>query len=429
MIVRIAVSLAAFFAVLDTPARAQEAPPVTYTVAQGDTLYGIAQRYLVNEQSAWRLRDINRVRNPRAIPIGTRLTIPRELLRFVDVTLNVAAFSGPVDIAGAPPQVGSTLQEGQVITTGANGFVTFRGSFGGRISVPSNSRARLIRARRYVLGESLDVDFAVESGRGSASSPTLDDDDALRMRTPGAVTAVRGTGFRVAFDPQSERSITEVVEGEVAFAAGEEEIAASAGFGVAATPAGLAELEPLLPAPDLVEPGAIQTDEQIVFELRPETSAARHRFQVARDAGFLDIISEQIIEGSEAAFDPLGNGRYFVRARAISESGIEGLSEAYSFRRKRLGVAADAGASDLIEGFVFQWLPEGGDNVTFAFQLWPGEDRSTMLIDETGLETTAVVLTDLAAGVYQWRVAVIEAEEEGLLKVWGPTQRLTVSDE
>ncbi len=428
MIRSFCIGIAALFAAISGPLSAQEGRAVTYTVQRGDTLIGIAARYLRSASAIRQVQRINNVRNPRRLPIGKSLSLPRALLRFEDVPLEVAAFSGPVTVAGAAPTVGARLAEGDEVTTGPNGFITFRSTFGGRISLPSNSRARLIRARRYALGETLDVDFAIENGRGSVSSPALKGQDQLQMRTPRAVTAVRGTDFRVAYDDRSARSITEVTEGAVAVAAGTEAITAPAGFGVASAGDGLAPPEALLPAPALVEPGAVQTAEQLRFTVDPGPLARAHRFEIATDAGFVDIISGVIAEGREAVFEPLPDGRYFVRARAISASGIEGFSESYSFRRKRLGVEATIGQSEEIDGFVFQWLPEGDGDVTFAFQLWRDGDPLALIIDEVGLSSTALVLTGLAPDVYQWRVAAVEAEPEGLLKVWGPAQKLTISE-
>ena len=132
------------------------------------------------------------------------------------------------------------LNEGERIVTRRNGFVTLMTSDGKRISLPSNTTARLIRARRYTLGETIDIDFEVESGRARARSPRLNEEDRLRMRTPLAVTAVRGTEFRIAYDPQSgETSLTEVTEGVVNVSAGNDQIDAPSGFGIASTAAEL----------------------------------------------------------------------------------------------------------------------------------------------------------------------------------------------
>lgn len=409
-------------------ALAQEPENLTYEVREGDTLIGLARLYLVDEREWRQVQRLNAVRNPRKMPIGLSLKMPRSLLRYDDVGLQVAAFSGPVEVGGAQAAVGAALGEGQIISTGPDGFVTLRSTFGGRVSLPSNSSARLVRARRYVLGGTLSVDFAIERGRGAVFSPTLEGEDELLLSTPRAVTAVRGTEFRVAYDPEADRSVTEVTEGVVAVGLTGGEITATQGFAVASTAAGLTGAEALLATPDLIDPSAIQLDETLDFALNPAPLASAHRFQIARDASFIDVIGAQVIEGDNATFASLENGRYYVRARAISESGIEGFSDSYTFRRRRVGIAASSEPADLVDGYLFRWLPQGEQGARFAFQLWRDGDRSSMLIDETGMSSKAIVLTDIEPGVYQWRVAAVVPDEEGLLKVWGPDERLTISE-
>jgi hypothetical protein len=411
------------------PARAEEDGPITYRVEQGDTLYGIAKRFLKSDAAAREVQKLNKVRNPRRLPVNSQLDIPRNLLRYRPVDLTIAAFSGPVRIDGAAPQVGASLNEGQVITTGRNGFISFRSGFGARFSMPSNSIMRLDRARKYLLGDILDVDFAVLTGRGSAGSPKLKEQDRLRMRTPKATTAVRGTDFRVGYIEAGDISLTEVVEGSVSLALGEATGGVDAGFGVASTAAGLGAPEALLAAVEFVEPGKIQTDEALKFTIVPMDRAQAYRVQLARDAGFLDVLSETITSDLSIAFDGLEDGRYFIHARGISATALEGNSQAYSFRRKRLGVSGSAAPSPLGDGFLFKWAAAGEGPSTFAFQLWREDDAAHPLVDETGLSITSLVLTDLAPGSYKWRVAVMQADkEDGLIKVWGAPESLVVSE-
>lgn len=420
--------LCAQFAVV--PAFANEADNVAYTVAPGDTLYGIAVRYLVSAEAARQIQQINKVRNPRRLSIDRTLLIPRQLLRYNPAELRVVAFSGPVKIAGNAPTIGTALREGEAIETGPNGFISLSSQFGGRISLPSNTSARLIRARRYVLGDTLDVDFAIARGRANATSPVLEGQDRLRMRTPLAVTAVRGTEFRIAYDAQAgEVSLTEVTEGEVRVAAAGQERAAPAGFGVSSNPLGVSEPEKLLPAPAVVNPGAIQTGAALEFALEPVSGAVGYRLQLARDAGFLDIIAEQVENDEFAMLPGIDNGRFFVRARGIALSGLEGDSQSYSFVRKRLGVTASAAAAADYNGFNFAWAPEGSERATFAFQLWLEAEPQRLLVDEMGLTATQITLTDLPPGTYAWRVAAVDAgPDQGLLKVWAAPQTLIVAE-
>lgn len=423
-------SLLAIFAGIAAPGAANDADSVSYTVQRNDTLYGIAARYLVNRESARQVQRINRVRNPRHLSINRTLQIPRRLLRHAPVRLTVSSLSGPVTIEGRDAFDGMELSETDTIVTGPNGFVSFSGGFGGRISLPSNTTAELIKSRRYVLGNTLDVDFAVKRGRANASSPTLEGQDRLRMRTPVAVTAVRGTEFRVAYDPESaDNSLTEVTEGAVQVAAGGQERATPAGFGVSSSSTGVSEPEALLPFPKFVVPGAVQTGETVDFTLEPVAGAIGYRVQLARDAGFLEIISEQVVDTEFASVQGIENGRYNVRARSISQSGLEGESSgSESFLRKQLGVQASAGSSPDYDGFKFSWVPSGGESATFAFQIWLQDTPETLLVDEVGLSETQISLTNLSVGKYEWRVAATETDpKDGLIKVWGETQTLNVS--
>ena len=403
--------------------------PLRYTVERGDTLHALAESYFRSPASIERVRRLNRVADPRRLPVGKSLAIPRDVLRYTQVDVSVVAFSGPVRIAGGPARVGQVLRERETVATGANGFVSFSSAFGGRVSIPSNSHARLVSARRYLLGETLDIDLAIEKGRSTVSSPRLKGADRLRVRTPVAVTAVRGTEFRVAFDEERGRNLTEVVEGSVAVATPAKEAVALAGFGIASTAAEILAPERLLPPPNLSDAGRIQTAETLQFAIVPSDAEKGYRVQIARDAGFLDIVSEQLTPRPLATFSGLADGRYFVRARGISEGGMEGQSEAVSFRRKRLGVDASAAGADDSSGYLFQWFPEGEGNTLYAFQLWSAEDPSLLVVDETSLTTTGFELAGFEPGVYVWRVAALQADAElGLLKVWGPEQKLTISD-
>ncbi len=428
-------ALAAVMAALCTfagPASARGADSVTYTVVSGDTLHSIARRYLKEGATAGQLQRINRVRNPRRLSIDRTLRIPRQMLKYDDVQLTVDTLAGDVTIAGGTPVKGRVLSVGQEIVTQRNGFISFVGTYGGRISLPSNTTAVLERARLYTLGNTLDVDFRVIRGRVNATSPTLEGQGRLRMRTPLATTAVRGTEFRVAYDPQnSDVSLTEVTEGEVQVAAGNESRAAPAGFGVSSSATGVSEPEALLPPPVFVDGNTVQTGETLNFAFEPVSGAQGYRVQIAKDLGHNDIITEQVVDTETVEFAGLDNARYYVRARSISPSGLEGLLslESESFLRKRLDVAGVAGEDLLFDGFKFTWTPESGGSATFAFQLWLQDAPEVLLFDQVGLTETEITLTNLANGKYDWRVAVAETDpEEGLIKVWGPVQTFNVND-
>ena len=402
---------------------------IAYTVKRGDTLIGLARRYFRDPHSWRQVQRLNRVRQPNRMAIGRTIVIPVRLLKSAPVRLTIDSFTGPVSVGGTDAALGMEVAEGALVATGARGFVTLAANGGDTVSLPSSSAMRLVRARRYLIDDRLDVLFAMARGRATFSPTPKREGDAWRVRTPVAVTAVRGTTFRVFHEGDSSdaTSGTEVVEGTVQLASGGEDRGLDEGFGNVATMAGLLPRERLLRAPELREPGRIQTGEQVSFAIQPVDGARAYRVQLARDAGFLDVVAEQVVEEAQAAFSTLPNGTYFVRARAVAQSGLEGLAETYSFRRQRVGVAASVETDPLAGGFKFAWRPQGDDAALYDFRLWREGKEDRPLVSEVGMRRRELVVGDLPAGVYFWQVTAVRVEPDGLIEAPAQKQKLTVS--
>lgn len=432
----LALIAAAFSVSVMAPATAdaRDDNSVRYTIKSGDTLLGLAQKYFVSSNAYRRVQTINRISNPRSIPVGKVLRIPRNLLKSRPAQLSVLKFSGPVQIStrsgSAAPKVGNPVPEGAELFTGRGGFLSLKGAVGSSVSIPSQSQIRVLRARRILLTNTLDVEFKILKGRGSFSPPKLKRNGRYRVRTPVAVSAVRGTVFRVAFDEEGSRNLAEVLEGEVNLTAADTEAAIPEGFGTSASEAGVGELEELLPAPKLVDAATTQTDEKLSLAVIPVEGAKAYRIQLARDAGFIDLYSEVVSKTSSVVMDGTPNGRFHVRGMAISETGLEGIPGAFgdNFRRQRLGVKATAEASPLADGFKFAWTKEGEGEVRYDFQLWKQGQTSPPVINEIGLDKESITLTNLEPGKYEWRVAVVQPGAEEFLRVWGEPQKLVVAD-
>ncbi len=402
-----------------------------YDVKAGDTLIGLASAYFTQAGDYLSVQRSNRVANPRRMPIGSQLRIPVNLLRFTPVQLQVVSFSGNVTVStgGAQrvPTVGQIIPEGSVLQTGRGGFITLSGGAGSQLSLPSQSRARVKSARRYLIDNSLDVEFEVLEGRGTFQPPQLRRGERYRVRTPQAVSAVRGTTFRVFLGQDGEHSGTEVIEGTVALSSDVATRNIAAGFGAVTASNGAIAEERLLPPTALADPGRVQTEEGLQFAVRPVEGATSYRLQIARDAGFVETIAETVETGPQFALEGLPNGTYFVRAAAIAQSGIEGLTEAFSFRRQRLGVEASAGPAELANGFRFAWRHVGEGPALYNFRLWHDGQEARPVLDEIAMEQREYTLTDLAPGVYHWQVGAVQQGDGELLTVWGAPQKLTIT--
>ena len=429
---RLPIALAGLaLAMVPGPGRAQDTGPATHVMRAGETLHGLAARWLVRPAAAVEVQRMNRIANDRRIPVGTPIRIPRHLLKSEPVALRIAAFSGPVS-HGLPSRMvaaslGAVLPEGSEVATGAGGFVTLATPDGSRLSLPSNSRVRLTASRRYLIDGTVDFDVEVLSGKAEAKAAPQKPGNGFRLRTPVAVTAVRGTGFRVGWTGEQGTSLTEVTEGEVGVATPAASLGLPAGFGVAARAGEGLSRETLLPAPDAIDPGKVQTDENLRFALRPVAGAASYRVRIGRDAGMIDMLAEASGSTPEIDLPGIGNGTFFLSATATAQSGLEGLAQAWSFRRQRLGVAADAGASAIPGGLRFNWLASGEGRMTHRFQLFPASEGAAALVDRPGLAEPGLTLANLAPGAYRWRVGVTSTTPEGAAEVWTPFQTLTIS--
>lgn len=428
---------------LASPAHAQTSSEgtISYTMQAGDTLYGLAREYFVSNAAVTRVQRLNRISNARAIPVGSVVKVPRELLKSDPVLLNVRFSRGLVSIRQGgvvrEAKKDMAVRPGAIITTGARAFISLgRDGDKTRVSLPSNSSVQIKRARRYRLGNKLDVDLRVLRGRGEITAPKLSDEERFHTGTPLAVTAVRGTEFRVGYEEVGAVALTEVVEGLVDVSAGDAELNIPAGLGVASDTNGLGSPEDLLRAPEMLDPNATQTKEIVTFTIAPIEGAVAYRTQIAEDQTFVNVIAEEVTDEPIVSFEGIPDARLSVRSRAVAASGLEGFeTSSQAFRRKRVGAAGGIAPSPFADAFKFVWQPEGEGQSYAGFRLWEKGKPDTLLVDEAGLTNEGLYVTDLAPGDYQWQVStflIITPEKEGetseVIKIWSDPVDLSVRE-
>jgi hypothetical protein len=403
---------------------------IVYEVKRGDTLIDLSRKFMIRPIDYRQVQRANRIADPHFLPVGLKLRISRDLLKYQATTARALSVRGGVfvvrDNQSRPLLTNANVGEGNIIQTAAASFTTLELEDGSRISIPSNSSIRISRLRKYLLGSSIDYDFDVAKG-GVRSTVTAKQspNDRYRVRTPKAVSAVRGTDFQSRYDAAKNADYAEVVEGSLAVDTGtvtEQPIAAGRGLSVSA--GGAVTREELLPAPNLPTAGKLQARNDVRFDY----TASGHqnmRVTLGSDAGFVDILADVLGTDGTADFGNIEDGNYFVRFRPVSDAGFEGMPKTYAFKRRINDVKATAGKTDV--GYAFKWTGSGRGNRLYHFQLLRGSRESMPMVDEAGLSQNQIILSDLIPGEYYWRVASIQYLDGEVNENWTDFEQLTVS--
>ena len=408
---------------------------VLYIVRSGDSLIGLGQRYFVSPASYKAIEQLNGLENPNLMRVGATIVIPTRYLRYTLLDAKVIALKGQstVQRAGQMERLSlqSSITEGAVIQTAADGYVTFQISNGSRVAMPSNSRIKILRMRTYLISRGTDTDFVVEQGRTETKAVSLRDNRSrFRVRTPVAISAVRGTVFRIGYDGPNAPSLTEVVEGNVAVEAqGGLQTTLPTGFGAAAAASGKLNKEALLPPPAFAAQGQQQRGSDVIFALNPDPVAIGYHVEIAADPQFVNIVTGARANNALVNLGPLPNGSYWARAMAIAPSGLEGLPQSLPFTRKLEALQSGKLSGDKA-GYRLSWDlgnddKNNGINV-FRFQLFEGSISGLPMIDEPGLSEKEMLVYGLPNGRYAWRIGRLSNIQGKIEQYWTPVEILTV---
>lgn len=408
---------------------------VSYAMRSGDNLYNFAERYFTRIDRYRALQRLNRIVDPYSVPVGRVIRVPRADLRYEPVSARILASRGGVmlgrDGRNSPAAAGAVLREGDRLTTGANAFVSLRLEDHSVITLPSQSRIRVARLRRVLLTQSIERQFALESGQVRAvATPARSREDQFRVSTPVAVSAVRGTEFRVHYDEGAARAATEVLDGRVAMGRDTNETIVQAGFGAFTTTSGVSQAFELLSQPTLLQAGRAQAGEAVTFQIAPLAGATNgYRVEIARDAAFLDVEAETYVREPQATFAGIDDGSYFVRISGLDANGLEGRSNTYSFVRRLNSVSGSMGAgrSGRHREYLFRWLTEGEGPAQLRFQLVRDAPDGPVVVDQVGLTADQLTVVDLPPGSYYWRVATVRFGDGPVNVNWSNFEQFTIA--
>jgi hypothetical protein len=405
-----------------------KAETLNYTMVEGDTLYDLASRYFVRPSDYGAVQRLNRIADPRHISVGKVIQVPVSVLRVETLSARLIAARGAVQVQSGgrdlPVSLGMPLAIGTTMATGANGLLTIELPNGSRTTLPTHSRLTIRQLRRFLLGGAIDYDLDVGAGKAETEAMPVEGRGQFKVRTRRAVSAVRGTRFRVGF--ASEQTSAEVLDGVVAVGAGDAPGApVTQGFGAHIADDGKITEEALLPPVELIDPGKVQIDPLIALRLAEMPSASAYHVQIAKDPGFIDIVADQVVDTPVASFSDVANGNWFVRATAISQSGLEGLYQTYAMKRRLTGLEASADG-DFV-AMRFRWSGPGDGVRVYRFQMTREDMSALPVVDEGGLGPEGLTLHDFEPGTYHWRVGVRQFADGEMTEKWLPYEKLIIA--
>jgi hypothetical protein len=413
-----------------------------YRAGPGDTLIRIAAMYLIDPGGWRRLQLHNQIEDPRRLNTGQVVRIPYELLRREPIVADVIFVQGDASVrrqgsaATEPVQAGAVVRVADLLRTGPQSSMTLRFADGSRLLISPDSE--LLVERLLVYGRSAIVSTGVRLQRGGIDAqvqPTRGTAPTFEVRTPAINLGVRGTEFRARVGGDGGKSITEVLEGQVA--AGSQAVAVAdpllinGGYGTLALPQQpVAPPRLLLPAPVVPPTATTLATAPLFLSWQPVDNAAAYRVQIFADAdaGALLFDAQLARPPAQLPQQPrLADGGYLLRVRAIDAAGIEGLNANVALT---VAVQPSAPRSELPrEGAVI-----GGDTVNLRWDLQPEVLRYRLQVASERsfsdvLRDRIIVGNDTAIalppGVYHWRVASMNggaAEASQRNGPFGPAQ-------
>lgn len=310
---------------------------IVYATRAGDTLMSIAERFTTRIDNWQALSKINNIGSDTAIPVGTPITIPADLLQDEASEARVIALSGSISASSQEGQplllgLGAKITEGMQIDTGNNSFLTLELPDQSRISLPSNSRIRVAKLRMARYTKSPRTEILLLNGKvESRVAPLEQNKGRFEVRTPMAVAGVRGTQFRVGIGANG--MATEVLSGkvEVARPNGRDSQHLNAGQGNITNAKSIGKPVDLLPTPQLAGAPLRQDQNGAQFTLTPVAGAQGYHVQVATDQEAKNILLEGHARNTRLQLDGLPNGSYYARVSAIDRLGLEGPASTHAF--------------------------------------------------------------------------------------------------
>jgi hypothetical protein len=389
----------------------------TYRVRPADNLWDLSARYMKPSVPWQKLQDYNKVADPLHLPTGGSLHFPIQWLRVQPAKARVVAVVGnaearlPGEALAQPIVAGAELSFGTQVITAADASVTLEFADGSRVLVQHDSELALDHLSAYGHTGMVDTRLRLKRGRVSSDvTPMRGSAAHFNVSTPGTISSVRGTHFRVAADDQARHAQTEVVSGKVAVSAGKRRTLVRTGLGVMAADGTGLQPQPLLAAPSLTCPSASVGTFPLALNWPELAGAAHYRVQIAANTRFEALVADRVVDAAGANIDDLPDGAYAVRVHGIDAGQLEGLDAVCTFTvdahaQPPLVREPQPGSKVAAIRPRFRWT-QNAATASYSWQLASDASFARPLADEPALADPDIRAPHaLPPGRYYWRVA------------------------
>lgn len=410
--------LAAAF--LSATAQAQE---WRYRVRPGDTVWDLARTYMRHDLPWEQLQAHNQVEDPLRLVPGSVVSFPVTWLRQQPAQARIIAVSGTAQASrnglfsdATTAGEGLLLGAGAALRTQADASLTLEFADGSRLHLHGDSELHLDRLSAY--GSTGMVDTRLRLPRGRASSKvqrSRGPGSRYVVETPGMMSSVRGTEFRVGSDGQRSRS--EVIEGDVDVSGGGGSVRVRAGRGTVAGDNGrpIAPV-PLLPAPDLSAWPAHIDRMPATLQWQAVPGALAYRLQASVHEDFRTLLQDSLSDAPTATLAFRSEGQVFIRVRGVDANGLEGfdaLARAVVAAQPAppFAIAPVAGGDAVGPRPRLRWTASGEAAMRYRVQVdVSGDDFSAPRVSTEDLDRSEIRTAELAPGAYTWRVGATDAQ-------------------
>jgi hypothetical protein len=309
-------------------------PQWLYQVQAGDALERIVRRHLDDDvrSGVRRVARHNRLADPNLIHPGQILKLKPEWLRAERGAVRLVTVTGSVHWqtdAGAQvaARAGDELSEPRHLVVGADSSAVLDVGGGTRVVVQPNSEVAWGHHRLHARGRWMDASLKLPQGRlvvKTDRSAGAVEQRRVRIDTPSAVVAVRGTTFGVHVDEGQTWQHTLEGSTRLQSRGGGDAREVPVGQGVIVPPAGPAgDLQTIPAAPSLggVATRVTAVPQRVRLNGFPDGA---WRALIALDEEMSQLVREIEGHGPQIQDLNLPDGTYFLQIQSVAADGLEG---------------------------------------------------------------------------------------------------------